>query len=193
MSVAHCALRAAEGYVPAPTNFTLQDTFSRPDSTSSLGTADTGQVWSALAGVWGISSGRAYMVTQAGDTMAAIDCGKADIDLSCDVTVNGKPGVMFRCQDANNTLMMFYNTGNGIQLYRKISGTYTLMGTTAITIGSGAVSTWRIVATGQTITLYVGGVQQLQVTNANYLLTATKVGIRINDASAPYFDNLTVV
>lgn len=49
----------------------VSDSFNRADSASSLGTADTGQVWSSAVGTWGISSNRAYAVGTPSNTWAA--------------------------------------------------------------------------------------------------------------------------
>lgn len=188
MTVAKAALRGSAGYV-APTSVVASDTFTRT-STTTLGSADTGQAWTAHAGTWGTNGTQAYLVTQASDSFASIDVGKSDFDFSCDVTIQGGPGLVFRT-NGTDFLLAFYNPGNGLQFYRRISGTYTLLGTAVTTLGAGSTATWRIVTAGSSLTLYVGGVQQLQVTEAN-LLTATRVGLRVNDASASRFDNLTV-
>jgi hypothetical protein len=49
----------------------VTDSFNRTDSASSLGTADSGQSWSQVAGTNGISSNQAYVV--AATALAVVD------------------------------------------------------------------------------------------------------------------------
>lgn len=58
------------------------DDFERADSASSLGSAPTGQVWTAVGGVWGIVSGRAVkMDLDKVRTFAVVDAGVGDVEL----------------------------------------------------------------------------------------------------------------
>ena len=78
----------------------ITDTFNRSDG--SIGSADTGQVWSATRGTWTISTNKATS-SDAGSTypLASINLGLQDVAVSADIT-NGGPGVAFWVTDNNN-------------------------------------------------------------------------------------------
>ena len=78
----------------------ITDTFNRSDG--SIGSADTGQAWSATRGTWTISTNKATS-SDAGSTypLASINLGLQDVAVSADIT-NGGPGVAFWVTDNNN-------------------------------------------------------------------------------------------
>ena len=78
----------------------ITDTFNRSDG--SIGSADTGQAWSATRGTWTISTNKATS-SDAGSTypLASVNLGLQDVAVSADIT-NGGPGVAFWGTDNNN-------------------------------------------------------------------------------------------
>jgi hypothetical protein len=84
-----------------------RDLFDRADSTTTLGTADTGQVWQVLAGTWGISAGRAYSAVATANGAAVIDCGNADgVYIVTLATKGTAPRIILRAIDASNYLFI---------------------------------------------------------------------------------------
>ena len=80
----------------------IQDSFNRTNNASSLGTADTGSVWTNTRGTWGIS-GNTATTSDAGSTypLASVVSGKTNNTVSANIT-NGGPGVAFWVTDANS-------------------------------------------------------------------------------------------
>lgn len=80
----------------------IQDSFNRTNNAASLGTADTGAVWTNTRGTWGISS-NAASTSDAGSTypLASVSVGKTNNTVSASIT-NGGPGVAFWVTDANS-------------------------------------------------------------------------------------------
>lgn len=80
----------------------IQDSFNRTNNASSLGTTDTGQVWTNTRGTWGIS-GSLASTSDAGSTypLASVLVGKTNNTVSANIT-NGGPGVAFWVTDANS-------------------------------------------------------------------------------------------
>lgn len=78
----------------------ITDSFNRTDG--SLGSADTGQAWSATRGTWTISTNKATS-SDAGSTypLAAVETGAQNVIVSADIT-DGGPGVAFWVTDANS-------------------------------------------------------------------------------------------
>ena len=95
-----------------------EDTFTRADSALTLGSAETGQAWTPVSGTWGISSNRAYNVSDTSGQIATIPGGAADGIVDC--TLRGDmtgaaysiPQVIARYNDANNFLYAQLYNGN---------------------------------------------------------------------------------
>ena len=84
------------------------DTFARPDSATSLGTADTGQTWTAHAGAWGVSGGQAYLAG-GGFGLASIDAGFpfGTYEVTVADASSGGWAIAFRVEDERN----YYRVG----------------------------------------------------------------------------------
>lgn len=155
----------------------VSDTFTRADSSSSLGTADTGQAWTALAGTWGISSNKAYKVTASAQGYAVIDSLHADCTVA--VTVSGASmtaggGVTFRASDASNLWFVDID-GTGSSIYKNQTGSLTnmLSGMAGFTAGD----VMSVVLLGTSIIVKKNGTQIGSLTNS-FNSTATKHGLR---------------
>lgn len=121
---------------PVTSKVKLWDTFNRADSASTLGSADTGQAWTAVSGTWGISSNKGYLVTTTPEAsrVATIDPGLTNFVLSCDVTLGAtrvNTGILLKYIDASNHVIVnFYDPSSAdpsdftIQVAN--SGTYTV-------------------------------------------------------------------
>lgn len=174
---------------------TVQDSFTRANSITTLGTADTGQAWTAHSGTWGIISNAAYLVTQSGDSVATVNCGKSDIDFSVDYAgSNVEMGIVFRATDQNNYLLLYVNGPfNALELWQRVSGAYTNLQKPNV----GAISTsgtLRVVTAGTSITGYLNGVSLLTHTTSQFQ-TNTRIGLRRNATGGTSFtwDNLVVL
>jgi len=102
--------------------------FNRDDSASILGSADTGQPFEILQGIWGVTKGRAY--ASSGTTaIAVIETGLNHFKLFCNtkgtivnVGIYAIPGVIFHVLDLthylyvrlyNNLIGLLINEGAG--------------------------------------------------------------------------------
>jgi hypothetical protein len=173
-----------------PTSYLVEDTFTRANSASSLGVADSGQTWTAHAGTWGITSDKGYLATQSGDSVATVDAGAADIDMSCTITMQGAPGLVFRATDNNNYLLFMYNGGE-MQVWQRVAGSYTKLSGVTQGVTPGVAYVYRVVTLGTSITTYLDGVLKNSVTSSQFQ-TATRIGLRMNDSGAARWDDLTV-
>jgi len=157
----------------------VSDSFNRADSTTSLGTADTGQAWTALTGTLGINGNAAYAVVTS-NSVAVIDSGLADgtvqVKLTATATGSVMPRLIFRCTDASNYWMLQARGSTGkYQLYKNVAGAFTQLGTDiAVTPTAGDVI--QAVLSGSSVTIKVNGVQAATATDA-FNSTATKHGI----------------
>lgn len=177
----------------APSGSTVTDTFTRADSTTSLGTADTGQVWSALKGTWGISSGKAYLVASDGggeDELAVLDAALANGTISCDFTTwQTGQRIIFRATDYLNCLFATFDAANNVACYKRVAGTFTSVGTGTFTSVSGMTAS--VVASGSSITVKGNGTTVISLTES-FNASATKHGIGIPDGFTARFDNFSV-
>lgn len=164
---------------PAPL---LRDTFARGDSASALGTCDTGQVWSALAGTWGVASNRAYRVgINTTDCIAAIDVGSAWSGYEALVLSTAEfPGLIFDLTDASNFyVVLLNNTNRALELFRRVSGTYTLVSASANNVFTASSDVRiKVVRSGASKVVQVAGTPV--ITASNSALPATQsVGLRL--------------
>lgn len=176
----------------------LADTFTRADSATTLGTAETGGAWSALAGTWGISGNKAYMPAGATDGFAVLTSnflsdGYAEADITLSATANrAATGLVFRAADINNMLMVELTKVVGadiIGLWKRIGGTWTqLAAITSAGLVNGTTYKVRAEFYGGQILIYVDGALKL-----SYLMLAgdltslggnSKYGFRLNSTGS---------
>jgi hypothetical protein len=99
-----------------------RDLFDRADSSTTLGSADTGQAWQVLAGTWGIAANQAYSAVATANGAAVIDCGTPDgVYIVTLATKGTAPRIILRAIDASNYL---YIDGAGA-LWRRSAGVNT--------------------------------------------------------------------
>ena len=173
----------------SPTAVAAQtDAFGRADSTTTLGTTDTGQAWSVLSGTWGISSNAAYEpgavpVTQ---HAAVIDSGLSDCVVQVTVPVlsglSGNAGVIFRATDDSNYWRFVIGgaTDNNWYFQKKVAGSFSLVGTGA---GRATGDVLKVVLGGNTITVFKNGTQMATTTDS-FNSTATKHGLANSSSSS---------
>lgn len=163
----------------------VSDTFDRVDSTS-LGTAETGQTWQNLSGVWGISGNQAYLTANNSTGTALVDAGTADcqIQVTYAGTFASSVKVVARCSDINNQIV--FNADGTIS--RIQAGTWTLLGTTTIPKSGDII---KMTLKGNDITVQVNDSEPLTVTDS-FNNTVTKHGFRAG-TSAQRFDNFKIL
>ncbi len=81
----------------------VTDAFNRADSTTTLGTSDSGHAWTTLlTGAWGIATNRGYK-SSSGYGIAYVDPGFANGELIVTMpVVTGEFWIVFRLSDGNN-------------------------------------------------------------------------------------------
>jgi hypothetical protein len=173
----------ASASAAAPSDKTVVDLFNRADSSTTLGSADTGQAWTASPGTWGISGNAAYSVTAANDDYALVDAGRVDVKV--EVTVHGvpgtNPGLVLRGTDTNNCYMANFHQSGVPTLFKRVAGTYTSLGAGSKNLANGDRLTFS--AVGTTLTMLVNGTAIVTVTDSTFT-TGTKVGLRIGAISS---------
>jgi len=171
------------------------DTHTRGDG--ALGTADTGQVWETQTGTPAIVSGK---VTGSAAFIAALPVGRADLDVSCEITMQAAiaPSLCFRTGPTSaDRLQILLDTANGFRLAKVDTNVFTVLATAAQSFTAGTTYTVRVVAVGAVITAYLDGIQMLTYTLSGAEQTKysayTRVGYRLNGPVAGVlFDNLLV-
>lgn len=180
------------GGAAAPAGPIVSDTFDRADSTTSLGSADTGQAWTALSGTWGISTNAAYLPGSASPAVAVIDSGKADlIAIEAKIPAFGSATRIVARVSAANTHILAQGEGTAYVLYKINAGTYTALGTgSAVAPAAGDVM--RLELRGDEIKMLVNGVVIYTATEA-LNQTVTSHGISGVTADGKRWDNFKVV
>ncbi|CDN42082.1 hypothetical protein [Paenibacillus sp. P22] len=155
----------------------VTDNFSRADSNSSLGKAETGQSWVLQSFIAGVKSGAAYLVSGTG--RALVDSGVADNfaiesqfkKVPTDASVQR---IIFRYVDSSNEMFFGKITATTYGVIRRSGGSLTTIASYAQTPADG--DRVRIEVRGSNIRILLNGVQIIQVTDpAN--ITGTQVGL----------------
>jgi hypothetical protein len=191
-------LGSARSTAAAPTN-AANDTFDRGDA-AVLGNSSSGGAWSLVAsgGTWGISSGKAYAITNGGaGNLAMINTGSAIQDAQIDITAQASQDPALTLASASNSNLVqisLYDTGNYLRVYQWVAGTGTLLAfDNTIAFVGGTTYTVRATKNGTAINVWVNGVLKI-TTVCDASLTSTNVGIRISAAAGgARWDNLVVV
>lgn len=164
----------------------VTDSFNRADNASSLGTADTGQTWTALGtAVFGISSNQAYQSGGGAQALAVVETGESDGTVQVTVAVTGDAGFCFRSTNEGSNWMW-----NGQTLFSEEgAGNFNSHGAAASADTAGDVI--AAVLAGDQITIKRNGTTILGPITSSYNQTVTKHGIRINGDTAVRFDNFS--
>lgn len=169
----------------------VYDSFNRTDS-ATLGNADTGQVWVTTSGIWGINSGRAYMVSAgASFDHIAVDAGIANARVSVDVEyVSGKEGGLILRMLSGSSFVQLTLSATALTLKKLFSGYTTLGIPYAITPVNGTKYNLSVEMIGDNYTVKLDGTTVITATNSHNN-TSTAHGLRAPNASV-YFDNFKV-
>lgn len=186
-------------YRYAVTGPIVSDSFDRANN-ASLGSADTGQVWTNYVGACGIDNNQAWAPTLvSGTAIALLDAGVADGTFSIAVssrplTGNRDDALLFRAAGGSDFLMARHNAAvNLVTLHKCVAGSFTQLADAALTEPDPYTVT--VVASGANITVSIDGVQYINHTLSAGDQTAfganTLVGMRVRNINAR-LDNLLV-
>ena len=152
----------------------LLDDFNRADA------ATLGAAWTTSAGTWNISSSRATPDT--GECFTLWN-STTYTNTGVGVTVTSSPnnfGVVARSSDKNNMYLFQAASSTIVQLYKRVSGTWTLLGSASTSSVVG--KRLELTCDGTTITGSVDGIPLVSVTDASHL--SGYVGMRCDDGVA---------
>ena len=178
--------------LPPNHNVLAFDSFTRADTTTTLGVAESGQTWSVIGGnAHGISTNRAYT------NVAAFSTTVVNVRVSNLITVQAtltttdnanSQYLVFRQTDSSNHHYVGQSGGVWI-MYKKVAGVDTQIGTAAGTPASGDVL--KVTMDGSTIKFYVNGTLLITVTESDNL-TGTGAGIATWNSTTARWDNFSV-
>lgn len=167
------------------------DGFDRADG-AALGTAPSGQAWTASSGTPGILSRKAY-ATIAGNTRAYVDAAISDaqveIELST-VDATSQAWVIGRLQDASNYWRFGHPNGTSWNLQKVVAGTPTPVGTMALVNGPVSGDRIGLRMVGSRVQGLIAGRVVIEVSDSTFN-TQTKYGWQSATVAAK-FDNFTV-
>ena len=180
--------------VPPPA-LVASDTFTRANSTTTLGTAETGGAWSTTSGTWGINTNQAYVVTGVASNYS-LSSLLSTADATVEVTIttmaaDGFSGLRVRTLGSLSGFAVFrdrmWNVTNGVGVGPVFSQTFV----------SG--DRMRVVLQGSSITVYrqagaAGAWVEVMDTTSSDFLTNTRHGINIygTAATTARFDNFSI-
>lgn len=173
---------------------TVEDTFTRADSTTTLGSPEIGEnAWSAVSGTWGISSNQAYSTTTGSTALAVIDAEESDGIVTANVSgISGTvaAGVVFRSDGTDQNYWRAYYDGTNFKVDKIVGGSVTNVHSAADAGTSGIV---QVTLYDDHISVHKGAgantVASIAITDAA-LQNNTRHGLYTNQAAAnARFDN----
>jgi hypothetical protein len=161
------------------------DSFVRANA-ASLGTADTGQAWTADAGAFQIVS-KAATPTTTTNTRSTLDTGTVDHMVS--VRIDSAPNaaqhwLAARFVDGSNFYRFGFDGGN-FALQKVVAGSVTVLATLSGITNNIPGTTIGLKCKGTALTVYVNNVQVGAVTDSA-LSTGTKAGLQANNVAAVF-------
>lgn len=141
-----------------------RDTVNRPDSTTSIGQADTGQLYTVDSGTFGISSNRIYPVVTGDQRRAWVDIGKTNYRYSATVrgTINSGsnysiPSLIPRYVNLTNYLLVYLLVG-AIRISKIDNGSFSALTTFATTTADNTDYILTVAPNGNNISVSVDNV-----------------------------------
>lgn len=173
----------------------VTDTFTRADSTTTLGSTETGQAWEVFGGggtVWGISSNQAYRVSGSDGSVARVDTGVTDQTVTATITTDTSfQGLVVRSSSTDN-FYLFDRTPTAWRIFRCVTGNFTQLGSGSV---DSAALTMRYAAVGSSMTAtFLPSTVVASLTDTG-ITTGTFAGFRHGGANntPPRYDDFTVV
>ena len=161
---------------------TITDTFTRADSTTTLGSTETGQAWQVIAGTAGILSGQARGYTNLCDVV--VDFGTPNMAVSVDYVVPAPYLRIFAhyVDSSNYYGLLMQSSGLAPRLYRLYGGVEASL-TPSTTVAAGDRITMEAFETGSGTRLRVlrNGVEVFLITDTSAgRPLGTKCGMRLS-------------
>lgn len=169
------------------------DTFDRANSTTTLGTADSGHTYT-VNGTAGISNNQAYFASTGSNEIALVDFGAADMTVQAtSPNLSQNWCLVFRAVDLGNHWQLETFTSGAWQVWHRAAGVWTQRAA-----GTGAVAgaVWKVACRETRIQVFCNAVL-LHTFDATEFQTATLAGIRRGGTSTTTdldarWDNLSV-
>lgn len=159
------------------------DSFVRANSTTTPGTADSGQVWTE-SGFWGINSNQLYVSSFSSVSLTWLESGIADGIVEVDLMIlpdsTNHGGLAFRLTDANNHWRLYTTGAGGATLRKIVAGVGTTVSNPSISPAFAAGDHMKVILSGSTIAVEINGVVKIVATDT-FNETATKHGAYTND------------
>lgn len=167
----------------------IYDSFNRADN-SIPGNTDTGQQWSVLGGSWTIEANQLKCVSAG---RCIINSGLNNCRISIKPkTILSDQRILFRHVDTSNEMFLSLNTLGSVSVYKRVSGTLTLLGST----GSGSISSGdelAVICSDSSIYVYVNKVLKLSLTEtANQAATSHGVSVGSTPGNGSLYDDFSV-
>jgi pectate lyase len=166
----------------------IQDTFTAVNGTTLPGHAPDvntpGNAWVVQSGAGNIQNNKAQCST--GVWVATIDSGQANVTVTADIVLSvagSDDGPVVRFQDANNYWFADASGSNNFILYEKTGGSFVQRASTTVTVSTGTTYTVQVQASGTTITATINGGNPISYGSATDFQTATKHGIKLDNAT----------
>lgn len=144
-----------------------------------------GNAWSVHSGAAEVLDGMLATVSGGGTTgmTASADMGAANVTVECDIlatTADALQVIAGRLTDANNCWWAsLYQVGNEVSIYELNGGGLTQRAVVSLAITANVTYRMRAVFNGNSITVYVDGVEQTSYGSASFQNTATRFGVRL--------------
>lgn len=177
----------------------FSDNFNRADSTG-LGANWTSRI---VTDLWNVSSNRAVSANTGGGSHIIFNASGAfsTSDYTVQSIYNPTAGasysglggrrVNFGVSDSDFYLISTQSGSNTIYLHKRVSGSYTQLGTGSVTMNNGSDYTFKLSMNGTTIKAFVDGTEYISVTDSS-LAGPGDAGMFQNDATACFWDDFTV-
>lgn len=170
----------------------VSDTFTRANSSTSLGNADTGQTWAQSAGVFGVLNNQAYVVSGTPQALisSVVPAGQVSMTVLGTMPAAGQAvGMLLRYQSSSVYYELDIQGSGAIELDQFNSGATNV----ASNAGAGFVS-------GDVLSVHDDGTQLIVQRNGVTVLTyattlaasATQSGMRVYAANSALIDNFQV-
>lgn len=189
LALAHAIARGIGLSPTAPKQWQVIDRARRADG--AIGTADTGQAWTAVVGTWTIQN------QQIGGTAGTVlvDGRMFNVDVSCSMTIatGGSSGIITRAiDDTNRFYLATSETADNVTLYKTVGGTLSNLGALTIPLVAGQRVVLRLVAQAEVISGYVNGIHvatyAMSAAELTTFTNATRIGVR-HSTVGDRFDN----
>lgn len=167
----------------------VSDTFNRPDNTT-LGNADSGQLWRDQVNTWGILANQAVPNTRA-TSIVAIETTLSDMGVEATMPVHPSAGIWWsivgRYSNASNFYFLQVHPDGRIQVRKTVGGTASAVlaadGVTALETAAGSAvagDVYRLEIQGTALRAYQNGVEILASTDSS-LASGTMAGMRLGE------------